>query len=143
MDTTGAPKSLRALRDAGMEVIYTGLRHTPEQIVIAVLQEDVDVIGVSILSGAHNTILPRIAELAREKGLEDILICSFFTLAMAGHIDKHRLLIAPSLRLPGEAGWGGSQYTNYDISIPPSCMTRALPWGSTRSSWDTLRPRPP
>ena len=70
----GAKIIARALRDAGMEVIYTGLRQTPEQIVSAAVQEDVDVIGVSILSGAHNTILPRILELARQKGLDDILI---------------------------------------------------------------------
>ena len=70
----GAKIIARALRDAGMEVIYTGLRQTPEQIVNAALQEDVDVIGVSILSGAHNTILPRIVELAREKGLDEVMI---------------------------------------------------------------------
>ncbi len=70
----GAKIIARALRDAGMEVIYTGLRQTPEQIVSAAVQEDVDVIGISILSGAHNTILPRILELARRKGLEDVLI---------------------------------------------------------------------
>ena len=70
----GAKIIARALRDAGMEVIYTGLRQTPEQIVSAAVQEDVDVIGISILSGAHNTILPRILELARQKGLDDILI---------------------------------------------------------------------
>jgi methylmalonyl-CoA mutase C-terminal domain/subunit len=64
----------RALRDAGMEVIYTGLRQTPEQIVNAALQEDVDVIGLSILSGAHMTIFPRVVELAREAGLDDVII---------------------------------------------------------------------
>lgn len=69
----GAKIIARALRDAGMEVIYTGLRQTPEQIVHAALEEDVDVIGISILSGAHNTILPRIVKLAREKGLEDVV----------------------------------------------------------------------
>ena len=70
----GAKIIARALRDAGMEVIYTGLRQTPEQIVSAAVQEDVHVIGISILSGAHNTILPRILELARRKGLQDVLI---------------------------------------------------------------------
>ena len=64
----------RALRDAGMEVIYTGLHNTPEQVVRAALQEDVDVIGVSILSGAHMTIFPRILELMREYGMEDVLL---------------------------------------------------------------------
>jgi len=70
----GAKIVARALRDAGMEVIYTGLRQTPEQIVSAALQEDADAIGVSILSGAHNTIVPRIAELMRAQGLEDVLL---------------------------------------------------------------------
>jgi methylmalonyl-CoA mutase C-terminal domain/subunit len=64
----------RALRDAGMEVIYTGLRQTPEQIVNAALQEDVDIIGLSILSGAHMTIFPRVLELMREKEMEDVIL---------------------------------------------------------------------
>jgi methylmalonyl-CoA mutase C-terminal domain/subunit len=70
----GAKVIARALRDAGMEVIYTGLRQTPEQIVSAALQEDADVIGLSILSGAHNHICPRLMELLREKGLDDVLV---------------------------------------------------------------------
>jgi methylmalonyl-CoA mutase C-terminal domain/subunit len=70
----GALVVARALRDAGMEVIYTGLRRTPEEIVTAALQEDVDAIGVSILSGAHGSLLPRIAELLREKKMEDVLL---------------------------------------------------------------------
>ncbi|MFB3854226.1 MAG: cobalamin B12-binding domain-containing protein [Vicinamibacterales bacterium] len=70
----GAKVIARALRDAGMEVVYAGLRQTPEQIVGAALQEDVDVIGLSILSGAHNTICPRVMELLREKGLDDVLV---------------------------------------------------------------------
>ncbi len=70
----GAKVIARALRDAGMEVIYTGLRQTPEMIVEAALQEDVDAIGLSILSGAHMTLLPRTIELLREKGLDDILV---------------------------------------------------------------------
>ena len=70
----GAKVIARALRDAGMEVIYTGLRQTPEQIVGAALQEDADVIGLSILSGAHMHICPRVMELLREKGLEDVLV---------------------------------------------------------------------
>ena len=64
----------RALRDAGMEVIYTGLRQTPEMIAAAALQEDVDAVGVSILSGAHNTLCPRIVQLLREKGMDDCLV---------------------------------------------------------------------
>ena len=70
----GAKIIARALRDAGMEVIYTGLRQTPEAIVTAALQEDVDAIGISILSGAHNTIVPRITELMRAQGLVDVLL---------------------------------------------------------------------
>jgi methylmalonyl-CoA mutase C-terminal domain/subunit len=70
----GAKVIARALRDAGMEVIYTGLRQTPEQIVSAALQEDADVIGLSILSGAHNHIAPRLMQLLREKGLDDVLV---------------------------------------------------------------------
>jgi len=64
----------RALRDAGMEVIYTGLRQTPEQIAAAALQEDVDAVGISILSGAHNTIVPRILELLHAQGQQDVLV---------------------------------------------------------------------
>jgi len=63
-----------ALMDAGMEVVYTGLRQTPEQIVEAAIQEDVDVIGMSILSGAHDYLFPRVMELLREKGVEDVLV---------------------------------------------------------------------
>jgi methylmalonyl-CoA mutase, C-terminal domain len=70
----GAKVIARALRDAGMEVIYTGLRQTPEQIVAAALQEDADVIGLSILSGAHMHICPRIMALLHEKGLDDVLV---------------------------------------------------------------------
>lgn len=64
----------RALRDAGMEVIYTGLRQTPEMIVNAAVQEDVQIVGLSILSGAHMTIFPRVAELMKERGLDDVLL---------------------------------------------------------------------
>ena len=70
----GAKIIARALRDAGMEVIYTGLRQTPEQIVAAALQEDADVIGLSILSGAHNSICPRLMELLHQQGLDDVLV---------------------------------------------------------------------
>ena len=70
----GAKVIARALRDAGMEVIYTGLRQTPEQIVAAALQEDADVIGLSILSGAHMHICPRIVELLRERSMTDVLV---------------------------------------------------------------------
>ena len=70
----GAKVIARALRDEGMEVVYTGLRQTPEQIVEAALQEDAGVIGLSILSGAHNHVCPRVMELLREKGLDDVLV---------------------------------------------------------------------
>ncbi|HEX6804366.1 MAG TPA: cobalamin B12-binding domain-containing protein [Terriglobales bacterium] len=70
----GAKVIARALRDAGMEVIYTGLRQTPEMIVSAALQEDVNVIGLSILSGAHNAIVPRVMDLLRQHKMDDVLV---------------------------------------------------------------------
>ena len=70
----GAKVVARALRDAGMEVIYTGVHQTPEQVVETALQEDADAIGVSLLSGAHNYIFPRISELMRERGMHDVLL---------------------------------------------------------------------
>lgn len=70
----GAKVIARALRDAGMEVIYTGLRQTPEQIVNAAIQEDVDCVAVSILSGAHNTLLPKVVALLKEENADDILV---------------------------------------------------------------------
>lgn len=70
----GAKVIARALRDAGMEVIYTGLRQTPEQIVAAAIQEDVDVVAMSILSGAHNHLLPRVVELLKQEGVDDVLV---------------------------------------------------------------------
>ena len=70
----GAKVVARALRDAGMEVIYTGVHQTPEQVVETALQEDADGIGVSLLSGAHNYVFPRIAELMKEKGMDDVVL---------------------------------------------------------------------
>jgi len=70
----GAKVMVRALRDAGMEVIYTGIRQTPEQIVEAAVQEDVDVVGLSILSGAHMTLFPKITRLLKERGMDDVLV---------------------------------------------------------------------
>jgi methylmalonyl-CoA mutase C-terminal domain/subunit len=70
----GAKVIATALRDAGMEVIYTGLRQTPEMVVNAALQEDVDAIGISILSGAHMTVFPKVAALMKEKGMKDVLL---------------------------------------------------------------------
>ncbi|MDY0256186.1 MULTISPECIES: cobalamin B12-binding domain-containing protein [Gudongella] len=70
----GAKVIARSLRDAGMEVIYTGLRQTPEQIVAAAVQEDVDVVAMSILSGAHNHLFPKVVRLLKEEGIEDVLV---------------------------------------------------------------------
>ncbi|MGH2965343.1 MAG: cobalamin B12-binding domain-containing protein [Solirubrobacterales bacterium] len=70
----GAKIIARALRDAGMEVIYTGLHQTPEQIAATVIQEDADAVGLSILSGAHMTLVPRVVELLREQGVEDVVL---------------------------------------------------------------------
>jgi methylmalonyl-CoA mutase, C-terminal domain len=70
----GAKVIATALRDAGMEVIYTGLRQTPEMVVSAALQEDVDAIGISILSGAHMTVFPKVVQLMKEKGMDDVLL---------------------------------------------------------------------
>jgi methylmalonyl-CoA mutase C-terminal domain/subunit len=70
----GAKVIATALRDAGMEVIYTGLRQTPEMVVQAALQEDVDAIGVSILSGAHNTVFPKLLNLMKQEGMNDVLL---------------------------------------------------------------------
>ena len=70
----GAKIIARALRDAGMEVIYTGLHQTPEQIVETVIQEDADAVGLSILSGAHMTLVPRVVELLREQGVDDVVV---------------------------------------------------------------------
>src|SRR3982074_1986311 len=70
----GAKIIATALRDAGMEVIYTGLRQTPEMVVTAALQEDVDAIGISILSGAHMTVFPKVMEMMKEKGMKDVLL---------------------------------------------------------------------
>ncbi len=88
----GAKVIARALRDAGMEVIYTGLRQTPEQIVTAALQEDADVIGLSILSGAHNQICPEVMRLLNARGLEDVIV------VLGG--------IIPDADLPALAGMG-------------------------------------
>ena len=70
----GAKIIARALRDAGMEVIYTGLHQTPEQIAATVIQEDADAVGLSILSGAHMTLVPRVVELLREQGVDDVVV---------------------------------------------------------------------
>ena len=86
----GAKVIARALRDAGMEVIYTGLRQTPEQIVAAAVQEDADVIGLSILSGAHMSICARVMELVREGGLADVLVVVGGIIPRHVHAGDHR-----------------------------------------------------
>jgi len=91
----GAKVIARALRDVGMEVIYTGLRQTPEQIVDAALQEDADAIGLSVLSGAHNHICPRVIELLRQRGLDDVLVL------VGGIIPDQDI---PTLKAAGVAG---------------------------------------
>jgi methylmalonyl-CoA mutase C-terminal domain/subunit len=91
----GAKIIARALRDAGMEVIYTGLRQTPEMIASAALQEDVDVIGLSILSGAHNTLVPQLLELLKQKGMSDVAVL------LGGTIPEADI---PALKKAGVAG---------------------------------------
>jgi methylmalonyl-CoA mutase C-terminal domain/subunit len=84
----GAKIIARALRDAGMEVIYTGLHQTPEQIVATVIQEDADAVGLSVLSGAHMTLVPRVVELLREQGVADVLVTAGGTIP---HDDAQQL----------------------------------------------------
>lgn len=102
----GAKVVARALRDAGMEVIYTGLRQTPEMIVEAALQEDVDVVGLSVLSGAHMTLVPRITALLRERGADDVLVL------VGGIIPEHDV---PALRSAGVAEIFGPGTSTADI----------------------------
>jgi methylmalonyl-CoA mutase C-terminal domain/subunit len=96
----GAKVIAAALRDAGMEVIYTGLRQTPEMIVEASIQEDVDVIGISILSGAHMTIFPKIKKLMDEKGVDDVLLTGGGIIPK-GDIDKLKNLGVGEIFTPG------------------------------------------
>ncbi len=96
----GAKVIAKALGDAGMEVIYTGLRQTPEQIVNAAIQEDADVIGMSILSGAHNTLTKEVMDLLKEKGIDDVLV------VMGGIIPKNDIPYLNSLGVEGIFGPG-------------------------------------
>lgn len=98
----GAKVVARALRDAGMEVIYTGLRQTPEMIVEAALQEDVDVVGLSVLSGAHMTWVPKVTALLREKGADDVLV------VVGGIIPNEDVSALESLGVAGVFGPGTS-----------------------------------
>jgi methylmalonyl-CoA mutase C-terminal domain/subunit len=90
----GAKVIARALRDAGMEVIYTGLRQMPEQVVSAALQEDVEFIGLSILSGAHTVIVPRVMELLKENGMDDVQVILGGIIPDADVVDMKRLGVA-------------------------------------------------
>jgi methylmalonyl-CoA mutase C-terminal domain/subunit len=96
----GAKIIARALRDAGMEVIYTGLHQTPEQIVATVIQEDADAVGLSILSGAHMTLVPRVIELLREEGVEDVVVTVGGTIP-ADDIDELKRLGIAAVFTPG------------------------------------------
>ena len=103
----GAKVIARALRDAGMEVIYTGLRQTPDMIVEAAVQEDVDVVGLSILSGAHMTLVPRTCELLRKQGLERVLVC------VGGIIPEEDL---PALKAAGVSAVFGPGTSTEDVA---------------------------
>ncbi|MBF7083072.1 cobalamin B12-binding domain-containing protein [Desulfallas sp. Bu1-1] len=95
----GARVIARGLRDAGMEVVYTGLHQTPEQIVEAAIQEDVDVVGLSILSGAHMTLIPKVTELLRENGAGDIIVIGGGTIPEA------------DVKALKEGGWAAELFT--------------------------------
>ena len=101
----GAKIIARALRDAGMEVIYTGLHQTPEQIVETVLQEDADAVGLSILSGAHMTLVPRIASLLKDEGAEDVVLVVGGTIP-GEDIDELKKLGVAEVFTPGRPGTG-------------------------------------
>ena len=118
----GAKVIARALRDAGMEVIYTGLRQTPEMIVSASLQEDVDVIGLSILSGAHNAIVPRLMKLLTANQMDDVLVL------VGGIIPDQDI---PALKAAGVAGIFQPGTAMDDIAkfIRENVKTRAVPAG--------------
>jgi methylmalonyl-CoA mutase C-terminal domain/subunit len=103
----GAKVLARGLRDEGFEVVYTGLRQTPEMIVTAALQEDVDVVGLSILSGAHMTLVPRVCAQLRERGLDDVLV------TVGGIIPDDDV---PSLREAGVAGVFGPGTTIHEVA---------------------------
>ena len=105
----GAKVIARALRDAGFEVIYTGLHQTPEQVVQAVVQEDADAVGLSLLSGAHMTLVPRVVELLKEQGAEDVLVVAGGIIPEADIPELKKLGVAevfgPGAPLPAIADW--------------------------------------
>ncbi len=111
----GAKIIARALRDAGMEVIYTGLHQTPEQIVETVIQEDADAVGLSILSGAHMTLVPRIVELLREQGADDVLVTVGGTIP-ADDIPELEKLGVAAVFTPGAPTQGIIDFINGAVS---------------------------
>jgi methylmalonyl-CoA mutase, C-terminal domain len=111
----GAKIIARALRDAGMEVIYTGLHQTPEQVVEAAIQEDVDAIGISILSGAHMTLVPRIIELLTDNEAEDILVFVGGTIPK-GDIEKLKELGVGEVFTPGTPTNNAVQYVEQAVN---------------------------
>lgn len=113
----GAKVIARALRDAGMEVIYTGLRQTPEMIVNAALQEDVQVIGLSILSGAHNAIVPRVLALLKEKKMDDVLLVVGGTIPQADAAQLKQLGVAQVFQ-PGAALDGIVDFIRHAVPRP-------------------------
>jgi methylmalonyl-CoA mutase, C-terminal domain len=114
----GAKVIARALRDAGMEVIYTGLRQTPEMIVSAALQEDVQVIGLSILSGAHKAIVPRVLELLRERGMQDVLVVVGGTIPDADAVELKAAGVAAVFQ-PGASLDGIIEFIRGAVSAAP------------------------
>ncbi len=111
----GAKVIAAAFRDAGIEVIYTGLRQTPEMIVEAALQEDVDAIGISILSGAHMTIFKKVLELMKSKGLDDVLLFGGGIIPQ-GDIDKLKAIGVGELFTPGTPTYETIEYVNNWVS---------------------------
>ncbi len=114
----GAKVIAAALRDAGMEVIYTGLRQTPEMIVEAALQEDVDVIGISMLSGAHMTIFPKVMGLMKEKGLNDVLLTGGGIMSEAD-IEELKKIGVGQLFTPGAPTTAISEYIKVYVGEHP------------------------
>src|SRR5215213_7418429 len=124
----GAKIIARALRDAGMEVIYTGLHQTPEQIVETVIQEDADAVGLSILSGAHMTLVPRIVELLRAQGVDDVLVTVGGTIP-AGDIPELRQLGVAAVFTPGAATQEIVDFIRDNVGrrAPPDKRRKAAP----------------
>ena len=112
----GAKVIARALRDAGMEVIYTGLHQTPEQIAETVIQEDADAVGLSILSGAHMTLVPRILELLRERGADDVLVLVGGTIP-ADDIEELRRLGVADVFTPGAPTSAIVEYLTAHVAV--------------------------